>query len=117
MQGDVVLTPEGRRLAEANATERRQLFKRQALANVEILRRIVAQLEAASGGRLQEDDLLARMEQSFSPEEARRKLDTAIRWGRYAGPFTYNDDRSEFHASGTDRPSPASGKRSSAGST
>jgi NitT/TauT family transport system ATP-binding protein len=98
VQGDVVLTPEGKRFAEANATERRQLFKRQALAHVEILRQIVAQLEAAPGGRLQEDELRDRMEQSFSPVEARRKLDTAIRWGRYAGLFTYNDDRGEFHA-------------------
>jgi len=98
VQGDAALTPEGKRFAEANATERRQLFKRQAIANVEILRQLVAQLDSAPGGRLQEDDLLDRLEQSFSPVEARRKLDTAIRWGRYAGLFTYNDDRGEFHA-------------------
>jgi NitT/TauT family transport system ATP-binding protein len=98
MQGDVVLTPDGHRFAEANATQRRQLFKRQALANVEILRQIVAQLEAAPGHRLREDDLLDAMEQTFSPVEARRKLDTVIRWGRYAGLFTYDDDRGEFRA-------------------
>jgi NitT/TauT family transport system ATP-binding protein len=96
VQGDVLLTPEGRRLAEADVSERKQLFRRQALANVEILRQILAQLQAAPNHRLSEDGLIDLLEQSFSPDEARRKLDTAIRWGRYAELFTYDDDRGEF---------------------
>jgi hypothetical protein len=42
--------------------------------------------------------LLHALEQKFTPVEARRKLNTAIRWGRYAGLFTYDDDRGEFQA-------------------
>jgi NitT/TauT family transport system ATP-binding protein len=88
-QGDVVLTAVGRRFAEANPRERRQLFRQQALANVELLSQIVKQLEAAPDHKLKHDGILDLLEQSFSPVEARRKLQTAINWGRYAGLFTY----------------------------
>jgi len=98
MQGDVILTPEGRRFAEAGIVERKQIFRRQAMANVEILQRIVARLDAAPEHRIKENQLLDELEQTFSPVEARRKLDTAIRWGRYANIFTYDDDRGEFRA-------------------
>ena len=37
------------------------------------------------------------MEQSFSPEEARRQLDTAIDWGRYAKRFAYDDEQGEVY--------------------
>jgi NitT/TauT family transport system ATP-binding protein len=90
-QGDVVLTAEGRRFAEANPQERRKLFRQQALANVELLRQIVTQLEATPDHRLKEGIILDVLEQSFSPKEARGKLNTAIAWGRYAGLFTYSD--------------------------
>ena len=96
VKGDVVLTPEGRRFAEADVNERKALFQQQALKNVEILRHIVAKLRAKADHRLKERILIHGLEQKFSPVEARRKLDTAIRWGRYAGLFTYDDDRGEF---------------------
>jgi NitT/TauT family transport system ATP-binding protein len=98
VQGDVVLTPEGRRFAEAGIADRKVIFRQQALANVEILQRIVALIDKAPDHHVKEDGLLDALEQTFSPVEARRKLNTAIRWGRYAGLFTFDDDRGEFHA-------------------
>jgi NitT/TauT family transport system ATP-binding protein len=88
-QGDVVLTAEGRRFAEASPPERRKLFRQQAMANVELLNQIVRRLEAAPDHKLKDGAILDVLEQSFSPVEARRKLQTAINWGRYAGLFTY----------------------------
>jgi NitT/TauT family transport system ATP-binding protein len=98
VQGDVVLTPEGRRFAEAGMADRKAIFRKQALANVEILQRIVGLIDKAPDRRVKEDGLLDALEQTFSPVEARRKLNTAIRWGRYAGLFTFDDDRGEFSA-------------------
>ncbi len=98
VQGDVVLTPEGRRFAEADIAGRKAIFRQQALANVEILQRIVALIDKAPSHRVREDGLLEALEKKFSPGEARRRLNTAIRWGRYAGLFTYDDDRGEFRA-------------------
>jgi NitT/TauT family transport system ATP-binding protein len=45
---------------------------------------------------LPEDTVIERLEQAFSPVEARRQLDTAIDWGRYAELFAYDDDAGEF---------------------
>lgn len=103
LKGDVVLTPEGRRFAEADVNERKELFQQQALKNVEILRHIVAKLRARAGQPLKEQILIDSLEQKFSPAEARRKLDTAIRWGRYAGLFTYDDARGEFRLPSLDQ--------------
>jgi NitT/TauT family transport system ATP-binding protein len=88
-QGDVVLTAEGRRFAEASPPERRNLFRQQAVANVELLGQIMRRLEATPDHKLKDDAILDLLEQSFSPVEARRTLPTAINWGRYAGLFTY----------------------------
>jgi NitT/TauT family transport system ATP-binding protein len=99
VKGDVVLTAEGRRFAEASPPERRQLFGQQALANVALLGQIVKRLEAAPDHNLKHEGILDLLEQSLGPVEARRKLQTAINWGRYAGLFTY--------ANGTFRLAPA----------
>jgi NitT/TauT family transport system ATP-binding protein len=95
-EGDVFLTPEGSRFAEAGVLEEKEIFRKQALMGVELLRRIVGELQAAPEHRLREDGLLEALEQTFSAEEARKQLDTAIDWGRYAELFAYDDDAGEF---------------------
>jgi NitT/TauT family transport system ATP-binding protein len=109
-EGDVFLTPEGQRFAEAGVLEEKDLFRRQALTNVELLRRIVREVEAASDHVLREDGLLERLEQTFSPDEARQQLDTAIDWGRYAELFAYDDQAGEFFLE--EEPLPAGGSGS-----
>jgi NitT/TauT family transport system ATP-binding protein len=94
--GDVVLTPVGRRYAEGDIPEEKAIFAQQARASIAILRRIVRLLETDPDQRLPEDGLLQELERSFSAEEARRQLDTAIDWGRYAELFAYDDDAGEF---------------------
>jgi NitT/TauT family transport system ATP-binding protein len=95
-EGDVLLTPEGVRLAEAGVLEEKEVFRGQAVANIELLRRIDRALHAAPDHHMREDGLLEELEQAFSPEEARKQLDTAIDWGRYAELFSYDDDAGEF---------------------
>ncbi|MDE3229916.1 MAG: AAA-associated domain-containing protein, partial [Chloroflexota bacterium] len=95
-EGDVLLSDAGRQFAEAGVLEEKSLFRRQALASIEILRQIERELRAAPSHRLREDGLLRALEQSFSEDEARRQLDTAIDWGRYAELFAYDDDAGEF---------------------
>lgn len=95
-EGDVFLTAEGQQFAEAGVLEEKELFRTQALTNVELLRRIVREVQAAPDHALREDGLLEELEQAFSPGEARQQLDTAIDWGRYAELFAYDDDAGEF---------------------
>lgn len=95
-EGDVFLTLEGQRFAEAGVLEEKGLFRKQALVNVELLRRIVRELQRAPDHVLREDGLLEELEQTFSPGEARHQLDTAVDWGRYAELFAYDDAAGEF---------------------
>ncbi len=95
-EGDVLLTGEGIEFAEAGVQEEKTLFRRQALPHITLLGQIMEELKAASDHRLREDHLLEQLEDYFSPGEARRQLDTAIDWGRYAELFGYDDEDGEF---------------------
>jgi NitT/TauT family transport system ATP-binding protein len=94
--GDVLLTAAGRRFAEADILEEKVIFRQQATLSIALIRQIMRELEAAPEHRLQEDGLLQDLQRSFSIPEARRQLDTAIDWGRYAEVFAYDDDAGEF---------------------
>jgi NitT/TauT family transport system ATP-binding protein len=95
-EGDLVLTEQGRRFAEAGVLQEKQIFREQALAHVSLLRQIVQALEAAPGQSLPEEDFLSILEQHFGEEEAQAQLETAINWGRYAELFTFHEDRGVF---------------------
>lgn len=95
-EGDLVLTPQGQRFAEAGVLEEKQVFREQALAKITILREIVRALEAAPGHILPEEYVRGLLEQHFSQEEAQAQLETAISWGRYAELFSFNEDRGLF---------------------
>jgi NitT/TauT family transport system ATP-binding protein len=96
-EGDLVLTEQGRRFAEAGVLEEKQIFREQALAHVSILCKIVQALEAAPGHVLPEEHILSFLETHFGAEEAQAQLETAINWGRYAELFTFQDERGIFH--------------------
>jgi NitT/TauT family transport system ATP-binding protein len=91
-EGDVLLTSLGRRFAAADVQEKKVLFRRQASSTVDLIRQIERGLATASDHEVEDDVLLDSLERFFSPVEARRQLDTAIDWGRYAELFAYDDD-------------------------
>jgi len=101
-EGDLVLTPEGQRFAEAGVLEEKQIFRDQALAQISILRQIVQALETAPGHSLPEEYFLSLLVQHFSEEEAQEQLETAINWGRYAELFAFNEDRGLFRLEETE---------------
>ncbi|HXX78622.1 MAG TPA: AAA-associated domain-containing protein [Ktedonobacteraceae bacterium] len=95
-EGDLVLTSEGQRFAEAGVLEEKQVFRDQALSHIEILRQIVRALEGAPGHTLPEEYFLSLLEEHFDEDEAQEQLETAINWGRYAELFTFQDARGVF---------------------
>jgi NitT/TauT family transport system ATP-binding protein len=96
-EGDAILTEQGKAFAEADVQEEKELFRRQALENVELVRQIVRDLEASPEHTLLEDAILEQLQEHFSEPEARRQLDTAIDWGRYAELFAYDDGTGELY--------------------
>ena len=94
--GDVLLTPTGIRFAEAGVLEEKVVFRQQALANVQLIQKIVKMLEAAPSHRVRHEGVLNDLARYFSAEEAERQLETAIDWGRYAELFAYDDQDGVF---------------------
>jgi NitT/TauT family transport system ATP-binding protein len=95
-QGDAELTPSGREFAEADILERKELF-REAAQNVPMIRQIARSLEAKADHTLPEEFFLDTLEEHFSEEEAKRQLDTAIHWGRYAELYDYDSSAARFY--------------------
>ncbi len=95
-QGDLLLTEQGKRFAEASVLDEKELFRTQAMARIAILRQIVQALDASPSRMVDEQVFLAQLETYFSQKEARAQLDTAVDWGRYAEIFTYQDDTGVF---------------------
>ncbi|MDQ2715152.1 MAG: nitrate/sulfonate/bicarbonate ABC transporter ATP-binding protein [Chloroflexota bacterium] len=95
-EGDLVLTEEGKHFAEAGVLEEKQVFRKQALAHISILREIVQALGAAPRHLLPEEHFVQLLEAHFGEQEARVQLDTAINWGRYAELFAFQEDRGMF---------------------
>lgn len=95
-EGDVWLTEEGHRFATAGILEKKALFRRQAHARVELIREIRQALSATPKRRLGKEGVLRRLEETFSPGEAHRQLETVVDWARYAELFGYDDDRGVF---------------------
>ena len=95
-EGDLVLTKEGRHFAEAGVLEEKQVFRKQVLAHVSLVRYIVQALEAAPRHVLPEEHVLQFLETHFGEQEAEEQLHIAINWGRYAELFAFQEDRGMF---------------------
>jgi NitT/TauT family transport system ATP-binding protein len=104
--GDAVLSDVGKAFAEADVQEEKDLFRQQALQNIELIRQIVRELDASPEHNLLEDSLLEQLQEHFSEPEARRQLDTAIDWGRYAEVFAYDDNTGELYLEDEEQPGP-----------
>jgi NitT/TauT family transport system ATP-binding protein len=89
-EGNVELTPEGRAFAQADILSRKVLFRQAALAHVPLLRQIECALKAKADRSLPDDFFHDVLDEHFSEDEARRQLETAIYWGRYAELFDYD---------------------------
>jgi NitT/TauT family transport system ATP-binding protein len=89
-EGDAVITPEGQTFALADIQTRKAIFRKTALANVPLLRQMEQALKAKTDRTLSDEFFRDLLDEHFSEDEARRQLETAIQWGRYAEIFDYD---------------------------
>jgi NitT/TauT family transport system ATP-binding protein len=97
VEGDVELTPEGRRYVDSDIAERKEIFGKVALERVALLRQITRALESKSNHTLPDEFFHDTLDEHFSEEETVQQLDTAINWGRYAGLFDYDAPGRKFY--------------------
>ncbi len=90
VQGDIVITPLGGRYANANNTERKEIFGAQVLERVPLVTYIYQGLMQDQSGDLHEDLFLKLLHFTLDKTEAERTLGVAIEWGRYGEMFEYN---------------------------
>ena len=89
-QGDAEITAAGREFAAATIQQRKQLFRAAVLAHIPLLQQMDSALRAKADGTLPAEFFHDVLDEHFSDDEARRQLDTAIQWGRYAELFDYD---------------------------
>jgi NitT/TauT family transport system ATP-binding protein len=89
-EGDAVITPEGQAFAHADIQTRKAIFRKSAIANVPLLRQMEQALKAKADRTLNDEFFRDLLDEHFSEDEARRQLETAIQWGRYAEIFDYD---------------------------
>jgi NitT/TauT family transport system ATP-binding protein len=89
-EGNGELTPEGRAFAEADIDTQKVIFREAALKHVPIVRQMDQALRAKSDHRISDDFYLDILDDHYSEDEAKRQLDTAISWGRFAEIFNYD---------------------------
>jgi NitT/TauT family transport system ATP-binding protein len=89
-EGDAILTQEGKAFANADIQERKAIFRKAVLANIPLLRQMEQALKAKSNRTLPAEFFQDLLDEHFSDDEARRQLETAIQWGRYAELFDFD---------------------------
>jgi len=102
-EGDVEVTPEGKRFGEADIQTQKQLFREAALKNVAILRLIENTLHAKRDHAIGEEFFRDILDEHFSSDEVERQFETALNWGRYAEIFDYDSEKGRlFHREESD---------------
>ncbi|MEV6280049.1 nitrate/sulfonate/bicarbonate ABC transporter ATP-binding protein [Nocardia sp. NPDC051832] len=96
--GDVELTEIGRRFTTADIQESKQIFAEQARHRAPLVRTICKGLAGSRDGSLKAGFFLDLLRRGFSPDDARRQLDLAIDWGRYAELYDYEKDTDRITA-------------------
>ena len=95
-EGDAEITPEGRAFADADILARKVLFAEGA-ANIPIFQRIQRALQAKANRSLPYEFFIDVLEEHFSEKEARRQMDTALLWGRYAEMFDFDAEQGRLY--------------------
>jgi NitT/TauT family transport system ATP-binding protein len=90
-EGDISLTPDGRKFITGGIDERKQLVRSKLLERIRVVQQIYRLLQAKRNQHIPEELVLDILENHFSPQEAERQLKTAIDWGRYAEIYSYDE--------------------------
>ncbi|MCS7202932.1 MAG: nitrate/sulfonate/bicarbonate ABC transporter ATP-binding protein [Thermodesulfovibrio sp.] len=96
-EGDFILTEKGKKWAEADTLQKKEIFKEAALQNVQLIKQIMQVLLTISKHRVSEEFFLDILKNHFTPDESWNQFETAVDWGRYAELFAYDYDAGELY--------------------
>jgi NitT/TauT family transport system ATP-binding protein len=96
-QGDVEVTEVGRTFAETDILHSKEVFRDQVLADAPLVKTIYQSLEQKENHNLPGDFFLDILDEYYPADEARRQLETAIDWGRFAELFEYSATEDQIY--------------------
>jgi NitT/TauT family transport system ATP-binding protein len=91
-EGDVRITPEGTRFAQADIGPRKLLFREAALQHILLFQQIEKALSAKSDHSIPLELFRDILDEHFPESEVQRQLEITLDWGRYCGLFTYDPE-------------------------
>jgi NitT/TauT family transport system ATP-binding protein len=91
-EGDVVLTEQGKKFAEADIRSRKILFREAVVAHVAFLQQIKTTLESKSDHAMPLEFFHDLLDEYLTEDETKQQIDTALNWGRYAEIFEYDSE-------------------------
>jgi NitT/TauT family transport system ATP-binding protein len=94
--GDIKLTDEGMAFAHAELDERKRIFMRHLLAYVPVSAHIRRVLDERASHSARKSRFVDELEDFMSEADAENTLRAAIRWGRYAEAYAYDDENLMF---------------------
>ncbi len=95
-EGDIRLSPAGRRFADAEVDVRKKLFGDHVLAFVPLAARVKRVLDERPSHNAPASRFRGELEDYMSEDYAERTLRTVINWGRYGEIFAYDESAQSF---------------------
>ncbi len=95
-EGDAEVTAVGVEFANSEILHQKEVFRKQAVEKVLLLRQIVRAVETKSDKSVSEEFFHDVLDEQFTEEETLRQLETAVNWGRYAELFDFDASRRRF---------------------
>src|SRR3984957_8701818 len=94
--GDIKLTHMGKRFADADLNERKEIFSRALMSNVPLAAHIKKILDERASHSAPKTRFLDELEDHMAEDAAEETLKTVVSWARFGELFSYDDDAALF---------------------
>jgi NitT/TauT family transport system ATP-binding protein len=94
--GDIKLTHMGKRFADAELNERKEIFSRALMGNVPLVAHIRKVLDERKSHSAPKTRFLDELEDHMPEDAAEETLKTVVSWARFSELFSYDDDAALF---------------------
>ena len=94
--GDIKLTHMGKRFADADLNERKEIFSRALMGNVPLAAHIRKILDERASHSAPKTRFLDELEDHMAEDTAEETLKTVVSWARFSELFSYDDDAALF---------------------
>jgi NitT/TauT family transport system ATP-binding protein len=97
-EGDVAITPSGRKFAEADIHARKVMFRDSVLEHVPLLQQMNSCLTSKSDATMPVEFFRDILDNHLTEQEVNEQIETALGWGRYAELFSYDAETDQLTA-------------------